>query len=80
MINLILEKPCPKCGEEASPTPFSKRSKLNLSLDQQSGMLKSFISRSTVWNVKKFAFILSPSRGLPKYIKTNVLTTCFYFI
>ena len=43
MINLFLEKPCPKYGEEASPTPFSKRSKLNLSLDQQSEMLKSLL-------------------------------------
>ena len=43
MRNLFLEKPCPKCDEEGSPTPFSKKSKLNLSLDQQPGMLESLL-------------------------------------
>ena len=28
----------------------------------------------------KFVFIVYPSQGLPKYINTKVLTTCFYFI
>ena len=32
-------------------------------------------SRSTVRNVTKLAFIVWPSRGLPKYIKTKVMTT-----
>ena len=51
--------------EEASPTPFSKNSKLSLSLDKQSEM---------------FALIVCSSPGLPIYIKTKVLTTSFYFI
>ena len=38
------------------------------------------ISGSAVGNIIKFVFILCPSRGLPNYIKTKVLTTCFYFI
>ena len=38
------------------------------------------ISGSTVLNVIKIVFIACPSRGLPKYIKTEVLTTCFYLI
>ena len=37
-------------------------------------------SRSTFWNVTKFVFIVCPSRGPPKYIKTKVLTACFYFV
>ena len=28
----------------------------------------------------KFAFIVFPSRGVPKYIKTKVLNACFYLI
>ena len=48
--------------EEASPTPFSKNSKLSLSLDKQSEM---------------FALIVCSSPGLPIYIKTKVLTTSF---
>ena len=32
---------------------------------------------STVWNFIKFVFIVCESRGLTKYIKTNVLTSCF---
>ena len=31
----------------------------------------------TVWTYRQFAFILCPSWGLPKYIETKVLTTCF---
>ena len=38
------------------------------------------ISESTVWNAVQFVFILSPSRGLPKYIKFKVLTACFIFM
>ena len=37
-------------------------------------------SESTVWNVVKFVFIVSPSRGLQKYFKTKVLTTYIYHI
>ena len=37
--NSFLEKSCTKCGGEASPRPFYKKSKLSISLDQQSKML-----------------------------------------
>ena len=37
------------------------------------------ISGSTFWNVIKFVFLVYPSRGRPKYIKTTVPTPCFYF-
>ena len=39
-----------------------------------------YISGSTVWNVIRFVLIVYLSRGLPKYIETKVLTTCFYII
>ena len=32
-----------------------------------------------VWNVTRFVFVC-PSQGLPKYIKTKVLTTYFYLL
>ena len=34
MKNIILEKSYPKCGGETSPSPFSGKLKLNISLDQ----------------------------------------------
>ena len=42
MKNIFLEKTYTKCGGEASPRPFSKKSKLKTSLDQQSEMLYLF--------------------------------------
>ena len=42
MRNTFLEKTYTKCGGEASPRPFSKKSKLKTSLDQQSEMLYLF--------------------------------------
>ena len=39
MINIFLEKSNTKYGGEASPKPLYKKSKLNISLDQQSEML-----------------------------------------
>ena len=39
MINNILEKSYLKCDGEDSPRPFCKKSKLSMSLDQQSKML-----------------------------------------
>ena len=41
MRHIFLEKSCTKSGGEASPRPFSKKSKLSTSLDQQSEMLYS---------------------------------------
>ena len=49
----------------ASPIPFYKKIKIE------------HISWSTVWNIIKFVFIVCLRRGLPKYIKTKVPTTCF---
>ena len=36
MRNIFLEKSYTKCGRETIPRPFSKKSKLNISLDQYS--------------------------------------------
>ena len=38
MRNIFLEKSYTKCGQEASPRFFYKKSKFNISLDQQSDM------------------------------------------
>ena len=65
MGNIIHERSYTKCGGEAIPRPFCKKLKLSMTLDQQSEFLK-------------FVFIVCPSRGLTKYIKTEVLTICFY--
>ena len=50
-------------------TPFSKTSKLSIFLDRQSEMLFE-----TFW----IDSLKSPSRGIPKHIKTKELTTCFH--
>ena len=42
MTNIFLEKSYTECGEENSPSPFSEKLKLNLSLDQQSKVLYVF--------------------------------------
>ena len=42
MRNIFLEKPYIKCGGETIPRPFSKKSKLGISLDQYSKVLYSF--------------------------------------
>ena len=57
--NIFLEKSCTKCVEKASLRLFSNKLKMSISLDKQSEIIY-------------FAFIASPIRGLPKYIKTNV--------
>ena len=67
MRNIFLEQSYTKYGGEAIPWPFSKESKLSISLDQQC----EFLFRS---------FFVSQNRWLPKYIETKVLTTCFYFL
>ena len=63
--NGFLEKSYSRCGGVASPRSFHKKIKIK------------HISESTVSNVTMFTFIVCPYRGLPKYIKTKVLTTCF---
>ena len=65
MVNIFLEKLYTKYDREASRRPFSYKIKIK------------HISGSTVLSVIKFVFIVCPSRVLPKYIKTKVLTTCF---
>ena len=37
--NIFLEKSCTKCRGEIIPRPFSKKSKLGISLDQESKVL-----------------------------------------
>ena len=37
--NIFLENSHKKCGGETSPTPFSKKSKLSISMDQKSKVL-----------------------------------------
>ena len=67
MRNIFFEKLYRKCGGETSPRTFSRKSNwANLG--------------STVWDFIQFVFIVCPSRGLPKYIASKMLTTCFYFI
>ena len=41
MRNIFLEKSFTKCGGETIPGPFSKKSKLSVSLDQYSKVLYS---------------------------------------
>ena len=41
MRNILFEKPYAKYGGKTSPQPFSKKSKLNISLDQQTEILCS---------------------------------------
>ena len=41
MRNIFLEKSYTKCGGETSPRPFSEKSKLSISLDQQAKVLYS---------------------------------------
>ena len=40
--NIILEKSYTKCGREGNSRPFYKKSKLGISVDQQSETLYSF--------------------------------------
>ena len=66
MKSIFLEKSCTKCGGKTIFHTF---------------LLKIIIEHiwgSTIWNVIRFVFIVC--RGLPKYIKIKVLTTCFYLL
>ena len=65
MRNIFLEKSYAKCVGEARQDPFIKN--------------QNWAYGSTVWSVIKFVFIVCPSRGLPKYIKSKLLSTYFYF-
>ena len=65
MKNIFLEKSYIKCGGENSPRTFSEKIKIE------------YISGSAFWNFIQFVFSVYLSRGLPKYIETKVLITCF---
>ena len=41
MQNIFLEKSYAKCGGQTIPRPFSKKSRLSISLDQQSKVLRN---------------------------------------
>ena len=62
MRNIFFQNSEAKCGEEACSRPFYKKSKL---------------SKWNAWNVIKFAFIVCPSWGLPKYIKRKIWPLTF---
>ena len=65
MRNIFLEKSYTKCGGETSPRPFSKKSKLIISQDEESEILCSL-------------FLLYVKLRLSKYIETKLQTNCFY--
>ena len=65
MRNNFVEKSFPKYGEKASPRPFYKKSKFNISLDQQSEMLYSLF------------LLCSQVEVYQNIFKTKVLTACF---
>ena len=64
MRNIFLQKSYTKRDEEASLRTFYKKSKLSISLDEQSEMEYSVF------------YCICP----PKYIKTKVLTRVFVFL
>ena len=49
MRNIFLEKPYIKSGEKTSPKPFTIKSKLRISLDQQSEVLYSLFYCMYKW-------------------------------
>ena len=63
--NIFLEKSYIKCGGETIPRPFSKKSKLGISMDQWSKCLS-------------ILFWLYAKLNISKYIETKLQTTCFY--
>ena len=67
MENLFHEKPYKKLVGKTVPNSFNK-------------IKIEHISRSTAWHFIQFVFVVYPSQGLPKYIETKELTTCFYLI
>ena len=65
--NIFLEKSNTKCGGETIPTPFSKKPKLNISLDQYSKVLY-------------ILFLLFAKLRTIEIDRTNLQLTCFYLI
>ena len=64
MRNIFVEKSCTGYGGETIPTRFSKKSRLSISLDQQSKVLYS-----------TYCILIC---GLSKYSETKLQTICFY--
>ena len=67
MGNSFPEKSCTKCGWETTPGPFSKQNWAYLQINFQKFHAVCF-------------YFVSLSPGLPKYIKTTIMTTWFYAI
>ena len=61
MRNIFVEKPCTKCGGEASPRPLSEKLKLSISLDQYPKVLIQFAF--IVWQVEGYHNISKLSCG-----------------
>ena len=77
MRTIFLEKLCAKCGGETSPTLFFKKSKLRISLDQQSKVLCSFFfCPGRVCNVinfeVNFSFLVKPFFHLTEKVRTKI--------
>ena len=66
MRNIFLEKSYTKCGGEFSLRHFSKKSKLSISLDQQSKVYTVCFYSMLKW------------RAVETNIETKLQTTCFY--
>ena len=64
---MFLEKSYTKCCEETSPRLLLK-------------IKIGHISRSTVWNVVRYTFIVCASQRLLKHIRTKVLPSSFKFL
>ena len=60
MRNIFLENSYPGCGGKTIPRPFSEKSKLSISLDQQSELSYSLLLLYA--QVKLYQNILKPSR------------------
>ena len=56
-----------KNGGKTSPTPFSKKQKYSMSLEEQFG-------------ISSCLFFVCPTRGLPKYFESKVLSAYFYLV
>ena len=67
MRNIFLEKSYIKFGVDPNPRPFSKKSNLSISLDQQSKFSNSLL-------------LLYVQFEEYQYIETKILSTCFYLI
>ena len=87
MRNIFLEKSYTKCSGETIPRPFSKKSKLSISLDQQSKVLYSLFllcAKSKVYqNILKLSCrpltFISYKTFLKKQIQSPCLIFCMIF-